>query len=677
MIKSTRLSGLMILTVFLLTALAMTNASWAATARVAATGNHTVALKADGTLWGWGDNSFGQIGDGSLLSRNVPVRIGADSEWATVVAGFYHTVALKTDGSLWTWGDNTKGQLGDSLSSASRSLPARIGTGTNWTAIAAGDFHTLALKADGTLWAWGDNGSGQAGTGSVVPGIQTSPVQIGSGTDWAAIAAGGTHSLARKANNTLWGWGSNAAGQLGNGAMVDANAPVQIVLPPPFNNTDWSVVSAGQVHAAALKANGSLWSWGSNTFGQLGNRTTVNSAVPVRETGNATNWSAVSAGDSHSVARKSNNTLWAWGGNSHGQLGIGTNLDVPGPLQVGVNTDWTGAAAGSMHTVAMKANGTVWCWGDNTFGQLGDGTNVSKNAPAQPVVFQVTPGPAPATGVTVTPNQPSPHTAATAVIFTATGQGSANYDYRFWLFNGTSWTVVQDYSNGTAWTMPASTPVGSYVVAVDVRTDPAVYRDAVAYLSYEVIQGPASGVEIAPSQPSPHTQGTAVNFVASGQGSANYDYRFQLFDSTNWTLVQDYGNGAVWTMPASTPAGSYVVAVDVRTSSAVYRDAVAYLSYEVTQGPASGVIVTPSQPSPHPPGTSVDFIASGQGSTNYDYRFWLFDGTNWAQVQDYGNGATWNMPATTAAGDYVIGVDVRTSSTVYRDAVTYLPYSVQ
>jgi alpha-tubulin suppressor-like RCC1 family protein len=373
----------MVLTVGLLAVFFMTSISWGATPRVAAGGDHTVALRADGSLWGWGNNSFGQIGDGSQLSRNIPARSGADADWARVAAGFYHTVAIKQDGTLWAWGDNTKGQLGDGLSTASRSTPAKIGTGSNWLAVAAGDFHTLALKTDGSLWAWGDNNSGQVGSGAVLPGIQPVPLQIGTATDWAAIAAGGAHSVALKTDHTLWGWGFNAAGQLGNGTALNAVAPVQIKLPAPFTNTDWNFVAAGQSHTAALKTDNSLWSWGSNASGRLGSVSPLDSDVPARESGSATNWLAVTAGDSHTMGRQADGTLWVWGGNNSGQLGNGTNIDAPAPLKPGTDTDWVDAAAGSAHSVAMKANGTVWSWGDNSSGQLGDGTSSPKNAPVQ------------------------------------------------------------------------------------------------------------------------------------------------------------------------------------------------------------------------------------------------------------------------------------------------------
>jgi len=291
----------------------------------------------------------------------------------------------------------------------------------------------------------------------------------------------------------------------------------------------------------------------------------------------------------------------------------------------------------------------------------------------------------PATGVSLVPGQTSPQPAGTTVTFTATGAGAAAYEYRFWLHEvaAGTWTEVQPYSSVDTWTLPASTPVGSYVVAVDVRATGLVdvTRDAVAYTSFAITNAPATGVTISPEQgkpnPSPAVP-SGILFTAAGQGATGYDYRFWLFDvaATSWNMVQDYGNGAQWTMPSNTAAGSYIVAVDVRTSSTITRDSVAYLGYQVLPAPATSVTITPSQV-PHVSG-DVIFTASGQGSSGYDYRFWLYDVSTatWTMVQDYGNGAQWTLAAaTTTPGAYIVAVDVRTSTFVTRDAVSYTPYT--
>jgi hypothetical protein len=276
--------------------------------------------------------------------------------------------------------------------------------------------------------------------------------------------------------------------------------------------------------------------------------------------------------------------------------------------------------------------------------------------------------------VTITPSLPGPQSPGTAVVFTAAGQGSIGYQYRFWLYDGTSWTMKQDYGAGSSWTMTATTAAGSYTIAVDVRTTTGVYRDAVGYLPYQLANsGPATGVIITPSLPSPQSPGTVVEFTAAGQGSSGYQYRFWFYDGATWTMVQDYGIGSTWSMPTATPAGYYTIGVDVRTTTGVYRDTVGYLPYQLSQ-PATGVTITPSLSSPRPAGTAVVFTAAGEGSSGYQYRFWLYNGIAWAMVQDYGVGSTWTLPTSTTGGSYTIAVDVRTSTGVYRDAVGYLGY---
>jgi hypothetical protein len=229
--------------------------------------------------------------------------------------------------------------------------------------------------------------------------------------------------------------------------------------------------------------------------------------------------------------------------------------------------------------------------------------------------------------------------------------------------------------------LPANTPAGNYVIDVDVRTTTTVYRDAVGYASFQIAlpAPPATGVIITPSLLSPQAPGNAVQFSASGTGSFGYQYRFLLYDGTSWSLVQDYGVGSSWTLPANTPAGNYVIDVDVRTTTTVNRDAVGYASFQIAlpAPPATGVIITPSLQSPQAPGNAVRFSASGTGSSGYQYRFLLYDGTSWSLVQDYGVGSSWTLPANTPAGNYVIDVDVRTTTTVNRDAVGYSAYQIQ
>ena len=353
---------------------------WAAEPRISAGFVHTVALKSDGTLWTWGGNTYGQLGDGSNTGRNTPARVpGGDHTWIAIAAGGHHTVALKSDATLWAWGWNLYGQLGDG-SNTDRNTPVQVsGGGNNWIAIAAEGAHTVALKSDGTLWAWGWNFYGQIGDGSNTD--RNTPVEVsGGGNTWVAITAGEAHTVALKSDGTLWAWGWNLYGQLGDGSNTDRDTPVEV----SGGGNTWSAIAAGSFHTIALKSNGSLWGWGRDDFGQLGDNSNTNKNAPVPVFGGGNTWVAITAGIYHTVALKSTGTLWAWGYNLDGQLGDGTNTNrnTPGEVSGDGNT-WRAIAAGGLHTAALKSDGALWTWGRNDNGQLGDGSNTNKNAPAR------------------------------------------------------------------------------------------------------------------------------------------------------------------------------------------------------------------------------------------------------------------------------------------------------
>ena len=346
---------------------------------VSAGGYYTMGLKTDGSLWAWGDNSYGQLGSGNTVGSTIPVQIGGDFDWAAVSAGDTHTVALKTDGSLWAWGDNSCGQLGNG-NNVSSTIPVRIDSDFDWVAVSAGGFHTIALKEDGSLWAWGDNSDGQLGRGNTTNSII--PVRIGNDTSWVAISAGLGYTLALKENGSLWAWGDNSDGQLGRGDTANNASPVRI-----GSDTDWTAVVAGSWHSVALKQNGSLWAWGSNFFGQLGDNTDIDKSSPVQISG-YNDWVAVSVGEWHTVAVKEDGSLWAWGNHSWGQLGIGYPIDdeywySPIPVQVGTGFDPTAVSAGIEHNVTLKTDGSLWAWGGNLFGQVGNNTEEEIYSPVE------------------------------------------------------------------------------------------------------------------------------------------------------------------------------------------------------------------------------------------------------------------------------------------------------
>jgi alpha-tubulin suppressor-like RCC1 family protein len=334
--------------------------------------NHVLALKQDGSLWAWGSNAMGQLGDNSSNDSNIPILVGQG--YSAISAGDFHSAALKTDGSLWAWGSNSLGQLGDAATTQSN-YPKLIDTDFTTLAVGGGllqyvsDTHIVALKQDGSLWSWGSNNRGQLGDGTVIP--SNIPKQIGKG--YSAIAAGLFFTIALKANGDLWGWGTNVYGQLGNDVTNTA------FLPPTLIGSGYRSVTVGgegNGFTLAIKTDDTLWAWGSNASGQLGDGTTTNRSMPTLI---GTGFSTVAAGNSHTIAIKTDGTLWAWGGNSSGQFGDGTTTHSLLPRQVGSGYDVV--TAGLQFTAAIKQNGTLWAWGRNEYGQLGDGSIVNSSVP--------------------------------------------------------------------------------------------------------------------------------------------------------------------------------------------------------------------------------------------------------------------------------------------------------
>jgi alpha-tubulin suppressor-like RCC1 family protein len=360
----------------------LTHIDFTATSQTANVGNwskvdagklHTIAIKTDGTLWAWGSNKYGQLGDGTNTDRFTPTQIGTDKNWAVVSAGNYNTtMAIKTDGTLWAWGSNYGGRLGDGTE-VDKNVPTQIGTDKDWAVVSAGDYHTVALKTNGSLWAWGLNYYGQLGDGTSEQ--KTVPTWVDWGCfDWRIISAGMNFTLAIKADGSLWCWGDNYYGQLGDGS--NGTNAAKYSLTQIGIDKDWASVSAGGAHSVAIKTNGSLWAWGDNNMGQIGDGTSANKNIP-NQIGVDKDWAVVSAGTVHTMAIKTNGTIWAWGSNGSGQLGDGTNSDKHVPTQFGDGNVWAGVSAGLNHTLAIKIDGTLWGWGLNSNGQIGYGTSTS------------------------------------------------------------------------------------------------------------------------------------------------------------------------------------------------------------------------------------------------------------------------------------------------------------
>ena len=397
---------------------------------VTAGNGHSVALREDGTVWTWGANEFGQLGDGTLDTAPVPVQVKSlemqDVEGMNylinesgehlegiiqVAAGEFHSVALKKDGTVWTWGCNWYGQLGDGTTE-SRSIAVQvkglngIGFLNGVIAVAAGGHHTIALKDDGTVWAWGYNDYGQLGNGLTAQ--SSTPVQVKRIADEdvyftgvVKIVAGYDHTVSLRDDGTVWTWGRNHYGQLGDGNGGEeqySDIPVQVLGPVIGSYLSGIIdIAAGWVHTVALRNDGSVWSWGRNLYGQLGNGTNTDSRIPVQVvdslgTGLLEGSIGIVAGYQHTISLEDTGTIWTWGKNEYGQLGNGSDTNSTIPVRV-LDSDGESSLSGIAeisggwdHTIALRDDGTVWTWGRNTSGQLGNGEMcqyVNRSLPVQ------------------------------------------------------------------------------------------------------------------------------------------------------------------------------------------------------------------------------------------------------------------------------------------------------
>jgi alpha-tubulin suppressor-like RCC1 family protein len=330
------------------------------------------------TLWTWGINSDGRLGDNTVVDRSTPVTTFAGgANWKQVAGGTEHTAAIKTDGTLWTWGRNAYGTLGNNTTTTSSTPVTTFAGGTNWKQVACG-YNTAAIKTDGTLWTWGRNNFGQIGNNISGTNMLTPVTTFAGGTNWKQVASNIQHTAAIKTDGTLWAWGRNSNGQLG---INNTTSPICTPVTTFAGGTNWKQVACGRYHTAAIKTDGTLWTWGDNSRGQLGDNTTTRRSIPVTTFAGGTNWKQVSGGY-HTAAIKTDGTLWTWGDNSRANTGDNTVVDRSTPVTTFAGgTNWKQVSGGYQHTVAIKTDGTLWTWGRNSFGQLGDNTITQRNTP--------------------------------------------------------------------------------------------------------------------------------------------------------------------------------------------------------------------------------------------------------------------------------------------------------
>jgi alpha-tubulin suppressor-like RCC1 family protein/outer membrane protein assembly factor BamB len=554
---------------------------------------HSLAVLSDRTLWAWGLNNFGQLGDGNsgltgtnFTLRSTPQLIGSNGTvstnavWVSISGGSRgndpatnqpggFSLGIQTNGSLWAWGLNDRGQLGIGSTNLQR-VAIRVGADTNWVQVEAGAAHAIGLKRDGTIWTWGANEAGQLGLDSTNRN-SLAPVRVGEDSAWVEVRAGGHFSLARRADGTIWAWGTNSHGQLGIG--VSANSGANSLRRAPVmvgTNSDWAAISAGAFHSLGLKSNGTIWAWGRNHFGQLGlgigfgdGRDGSNTNQPGR-IGTESDWAAIEAGTSHSFAIKTDGRLFGWGANFFGQLGNGemglvnstNSANKLSPVPVATDKTWRLVDA-SDHSLGITTDGSIWAWGLNNFGQVGDGTggdgtrnnnrstpvlltfsaNTNNLATNPPVIFQQPVGQVVNEMATVS--------------FAVSAGGSEPLVYQ-WYFNS---NVISLAANTTAMnatltiTNVTSTNAGFYHVTL--TNNSGQVTSTVARLTVTT----TSGAPVIVQQPQSISAGsnTTSGFAVSAQGAPPLFYRWRFNSnpinpsravSTNTTLILTNVSGA-------------------------------------------------------------------------------------------------------------------------------------
>jgi len=331
-------------------------------------------------LFAWGSGSSGRLGLNDVSSRSSPTQVGSNTDWASLGGSTnYASATIKTNGTLWTWGPNSFGELGLN-DKVNRSSPTQVGSGTSWSKVYNAAYTFLAIKTDGTLWTWGYNTAGQLGTNDV--SYRSSPVQVGSNTNWSKLPVSGNSffSAAIKTDGTLWTWGNNSQGQLGFNDRVYRSSPTQV-----GTGTNWNILGVGGAfNTTVLKTDGTLWTWGGNGTGGLGQGDTINRSSPT-QVGSATNWSKAQSYNSQNFAIKTDGTLWVWGNNADGQLGLNDRVTRSVPTQLGSGT-WSLASTANKLAGGIKTDGTLWTWGNGTEfsgGALGHNNDIVRSSPTQ------------------------------------------------------------------------------------------------------------------------------------------------------------------------------------------------------------------------------------------------------------------------------------------------------
>lgn len=347
-------------------------------------GEHSLAVMSDGKVYAWGRNDQAQIGlpRATPAFSAIPQAVNGIDSVTSVAAGYNFSLALKNNGTVWAWGSNDFGQSGTGVDTTN--VPHQVTGLTNVVGIAAGVQHSLAVRSDGTVWAWGDNQYGQLGDGSTTG--RSTPVQVVGLTNVTAVAGGPYQSLALKSDGTVWAWGDNRHGEVGDGT-ISISRPVPSQVPGLTNATG---IGCGIFRNGVLKGDGTVWGWGLNQYGELGDGTQESKRTPVMAVG-MSGAIALRTKNYNTMALRNDGSVWTWGFNDRGQLGTGPGAWRTSPGQVPGLSNIISIGLGSSFAMALGPNSSLWVWGHNSSGQLGDGTTLQRNAPAPQGFFNAGP----------------------------------------------------------------------------------------------------------------------------------------------------------------------------------------------------------------------------------------------------------------------------------------------